>query len=102
MGSRSLAPTEQEDLGERIQLVRERIRHASVGGGYDLHYLLAELDDLLGRVQSRQAALAAEHKWLTRSHAGLESRLERLENSIVFRLLHPFRKTRQARGQSSR
>ena len=102
MGSLSLTPTEQEDLGERIQLVRERVRHAVPGGGHDLHYLLQELDELLGEVQAKQAALAMEHKWLTRSHAGLEVRLKRLENSVVFRLLHSFRGTRQARSQNLR
>ena len=89
--------TTQEDLEPRIAVIRERIRVAPPGGAREVAALLAELDGLLERLQTRQAAIAAERKWLARSNAALEARLDRLEKSLVFRLLRPFQR-RESKG----
>ena len=80
----------QDDLERRMAGARERIRLAAQGGAREIPPLLEELDRLLGAIHAREVALAAERKWLARSNGALEARLERLENSLVFRLLRLF------------
>ena len=92
LGRNSITMTlvKQDDLELRIAGAREGIRLAAQGGAREIPPLLEELDRLLGAIQAREATLAAERKWLARSNGALEARLERLENSLVFRLLRLF------------
>ena len=79
----------KEDLEQTIASVRARIRAAAPDDAPAIATLLGELDELLGQIEARHAGLAADSRWMARSNAALEARLERLENSLVFRLLPP-------------